>query len=83
MYKMNGKLCGDNINSLRCIFIQLVKKCFLKICETSKCHNFHFSTDIHQVFNVMYEKKKIFLLKFKLNQFRISPLTSAQKRQIE
>ena len=39
---MNGKLwSNDIINSLICIYsYRLVKKCFLKICEISKCHNF-------------------------------------------
>ena len=42
MYKVNGKLWGnDIITSLIWIYsYRLVKKCFLKICETSKCHNF-------------------------------------------
>ena len=56
---------------------QLVKKCFLKICETSKCHNFlifqpifiRFSLFHSQIFTLSYE--------IKLNLFRISPLNNA------
>ena len=40
---------------------RLVKKCFVKIFETSKCHN-HFSTDFHQVFTVMFENVYSFFL---------------------
>ena len=52
---------------------RLVKKCFLKICETTKCHNFLFSTDFHQVFTVLFEIVYSFFW-IKLNLFRISPL---------
>ena len=53
---------------------QLVKRCFLKICETSKCHNF-------LIVQLIFIKFSLFCLNFfslssdiKLNLFRISPL---------
>ena len=55
---------------------RLVKKCFVKICETSKCHNFLIFQPIFIRFSLLCsgkKKKSLFFLKFKLNLFRISP----------
>ena len=53
---------------------QCFQKCFVKICENSKCHNF-------LIFQPIYIKLSLFCLKFftlsseiKLNLFQISPL---------
>ena len=55
---------------------QLVKKCFLKICETSKCHNFLIFQPIFIRFSLFYSQ--IFTLSYEinLNLFRISPLST-------
>ena len=54
---------------------RLVKKCFLKNCETSKCHNFHIFQPIFIRFSVFCSK--IFTLSsgIKLNLVWISSLT--------
>ena len=54
---------------------QLVKKCFLKICETSKCHNFLIFQPIFIRFSLFYSQICTLSYKIKLNLFRISPLT--------
>ena len=52
-------------NSYRCF-----QKCFVKICETSKCHNFLiFSSDFHQVFSVLLENFTL-SSEIKFNLFR-------------
>ena len=54
---------------------RLVKKCYLKICETSKCHNF-------LIFQLIFIKLSLFCSnsftlssEIKLNLFRICPLS--------
>ena len=54
---------------------RLVKKCFVKICETSKCHNFLFFNRFSSGFHCYVWIFLLFLLKFKLYLFRISPLS--------
>ena len=54
---------------------QLVKKCFLKICETSKCHNFLIFQPIFIRFSLFYSQIFTLSYEIKLNLFRISPLT--------
>ena len=53
---------------------QLVKKCFLKICETSKCHNFLIFQPIFIRFSLFYSQIVILSYEIKLNLLRISPL---------
>ena len=52
---------------------QLVKKCFLKICETSKCHNFLIFQPIFIRFSLFYSQIFTLSYEIKLNLFRISP----------
>ena len=59
---------------------QLVKKCFLKICETSKCHNILIFQPIFIRFSLFYSQIFTLFYEIKLNLFRISPLT---KRRME
>ena len=54
---------------------RLVKKCFVKICETSKCHNFLIFQPIFIRFSLLCLKIFTCFSEFKLNLFRISPLT--------
>ena len=76
---MNGKLWGnDIINSLIVICIysyRLVKKCFLKICETSKCHNFLILQPIFIRFSLFCSQLFTLSSEIKLNLFWISSLT--------
>ena len=53
---------------------QLVKKCFLKICKTSKCHNFLIFQPIFIRFSLFYSQFFTLSYEIKLNLFRISPL---------
>ena len=60
---------------------RLVKKCFVKICETSKCHNF-------LIFQLIFIRFSLFCLKIftlfseiKLNLFQIFPLNSLKYYQ--
>ena len=53
---------------------RLVKKCFLKICETSKCHNFLIFQPIFIRFSLFCSNIFTLSSKIKLNLFRISPL---------
>ena len=53
---------------------QLVKKCFLKICETSKCHNFLIFQPIFIRFSPFYSQMFTLSYEIKLNLFRTSPL---------
>ena len=57
---------------------RLVKKCFVKICETSKCHNF-------LIFQPIFIRFSLFCLNFftlyseiNSNLFRITPLSNFQ-----
>ena len=55
---------------------RLVKKCFLKIYETSKCHNFFiFQRKFYQVFTVLFEIFYSFTSEIKLNLLWSSPLS--------
>ena len=58
---------------------QLVKKCSLKICETSKCHNFFIFQPIFIRFLLFYWQIFTLSYEFKLNLFRSSPLISEIK----
>ena len=74
---MNGKLWGDDIiNSLICIqySYRLVKKCFLKVCETSKCHNFLIFQPIFIRFSLFCSENFTLSSDIKLDQFWTSPL---------
>ena len=53
---------------------RLVKKCFLKICETSKCHNFLIFQPIFIRFSLFSSKLFTLSFKIKLTLFRISSL---------
>ena len=50
---------------------RLVKKCFVKICETSKCHN----CLIFQPIFIRFSHNFTFSSEIKLNLFRSSPLS--------
>ena len=54
---------------------QLVKKCFLKICETSKCHYNSYFQPIFIRFSLFYSQIFTLSYEIKLNLFRISPLS--------
>ena len=65
MYNIYDKLWGDDItNSLIWIFKGLVKKCFPKKCEISKCHNFLISYPIFIIFEPIC--REIFTLSFEI-----------------
>ena len=53
------------------------QKCFVKICETSKCHNFLIFQPIFIKFSLFCSKKFTISFKIKLNLFRISPLSDS------
>ena len=53
---------------------QLVKKCFLKIFETSTCHNFLIFQPIFIRISLFYSQICTLSYEIKLNLFRISPL---------
>ena len=53
----------------------LVKKCFLKICETSKCHNFLIFQPIFIRFSLFCSENVTLSSEIKLDQLRTSPLT--------
>ena len=53
---------------------RLVKKCFLKICETSKCHNFLIFQPIFIRFSLFCSENFTLSSKIKLEQLRTSPL---------
>ena len=53
---------------------RLVKKCFVKICETSKCHNFFIFQPIFIRFSPFCSQNFTLSSEIKLNLFRSSPL---------
>ena len=53
---------------------RLVKKCFVKICETSKCHNFLIFQPILIRFSLFCSQNFTLSSEIKLNLFRSSPL---------
>ena len=53
---------------------RLVKKCFVKICETSKCHNFLIFQPIFIRFSLFCSQNFTLSSEIKLNLFRSSPL---------
>ena len=53
---------------------RLVKKCFLKICETSKCHNFLIFQPIFIRFSLFCSENFTLSSEIKLEQLRTSPL---------
>ena len=55
---------------------RLVKKCFLKICETSKCHNFLIFQPIFIRFSLFCSENFTLSSEIKLEQLRTSPLKS-------
>ena len=54
---------------------RLVKKCFVKICETSKCHNFLIFQPIFIRFSLFCSQNFTLSSEIKLNLFWSSPLT--------
>ena len=54
----------------------LVKKCFLKICETSKFHNFLIFQPIFIRFSLFCSENFTLSSEIKLDQLRTSPLTT-------
>ena len=54
---------------------RLVKKCFLKNCETTKCHNLLIFQPIFIKLSLFCSEIFTLLSEIKLNLFRISPLT--------
>ena len=54
----------------------LVKKCFLKICETSKCHNFLIFQPIFIRFSLFCSENFTLSSEIKLDQLRTSPLNT-------
>ena len=54
---------------------RLVKKCFVKICKTSKCHNFLIFQPIFIRFSLLCLNFFTLSSEFKLNLFRISHLS--------
>ena len=60
---------------------RLVKKCFLKICETSKCHNFLIFQPIFIRFLLFCSNVFTLSSEIKLNYFRNSPLKLKKERK--
>ena len=58
------------------IHTELVKKCFLKICETSKFHNFLIFQPIFIRFSLFCSENFTLSSEIKLDQLRTSPLRS-------
>ena len=58
---------------------RLVKKCFLKICETSKCHNFLIFQPIFIRFSLFCSENFTLSSDIKLDQFRTSPLKNRKQ----
>ena len=54
---------------------RLVKKCFVKICETSKCHNFLIFQPIFIRFSLFCSENITLSSEIMLNLFRSSPLS--------
>ena len=59
----------------------LVKKCFLKICETWKCHNFLICQPIFIRFSLFSSENFTLSSEIKLDQLRTSPLKNSEKVQ--
>ena len=59
----------------------LVKKCFLKICETSKFHNFLIFQPIFIRFSLFCSENFTLSSKIKLDQLRTSPLNLHWQRK--
>ena len=78
IYKIHGKLWGDEINSLISIFISIVQEIFhWKLRKYKYEHivsSFFFSSDLYQNFTVLFEMLYSFYW-INLNLGRISPLT--------
>ena len=60
----------------------LVKKCFLKICETSKFHNFLIFQSIFIRFSLFCSENYTLSSEIKLDQLRTSPLKTTKSRCI-
>ena len=75
-YMASSEVMTSSTHSLAYSY-RLVKKCFVKICETSKCHNFLIFQPMFIRFSLLCSKNVTIFLKFKLNLFRISPLKPA------
>ena len=58
------------------IHIDLVKKCFMKICETSKCHNILIFKPIFIRFSLFCSQNFTLSSEIKLDQLRTSPLSN-------
>ena len=58
---------------------RLVKKCFVKICEASKCHNFLIFQPIFIRFSLFCSQNFTLSSEIKLNLFRSSPLMDLNK----
>ena len=56
------------------IHIDVSRKCFVKICQTSKCHNFLIFQLIFIKFSLFCSKMFTLSSEIKLNLFQISPL---------
>ena len=69
---------SEAMTSSTCSFAysyRLVKKCFVKICETSKCHNFLIFQPIFIRFSLFCSQNVTLSSEIKLTLFRSSPLT--------
>ena len=69
---------SEGMTSSTCSFAysyQLVKKCFLKICETSKCHNFLIFQPIFIRFSLFCSENFTLSSEIKLEQLWTSPLS--------
>ena len=58
------------------------QKCFVKVCETSKCHYFLISQPIFIKFSLFCSKYFTLSSEIKLNLFRISPLKTSQTHHL-
>ena len=73
---------SEGMTSSTCSFAysyQLVKKCFLKICETSKCHNFLIFQPIFIRFSLFCSENFTLSSEIKLEQLWTSPLSSLNR----
>ena len=69
----SSEVMTSSPHSFACSY-RLVKKCFVKICETLKCHNFLIFQPIFIRFSLLSLKIFTLFSEIKLNLFRISPL---------
>ena len=74
-YMANSEAMTSSTHSFAYSY-RLVKKCFVKICETSKCHNFLIFQPIFIRFSLFCSENFTLSSEIMLNLFRSSPLNN-------